>query len=172
MRWLVRLVILAAIGALAVFAGRLALLLVAAVLVLALAGAIMAAVRGSRAVTAFRRNWSAQGKDLLIVYSNSPQSGPHVEQEWLPRWRDRAVVLNWSDRAQWPQSPEVDLFRAVVGRKERNPVVIVVPRTGAIKVLRYWRAFRERAQGKDDTLRAMESRLDALLDEEPPIERL
>ena len=172
MRWLVRLLILAAIGALAVFAGRLALLLLAAVLVLALAGAIMAAVRGSRAVSGFRRNWSAQGKDLLIVYSNNPQSAPHVEQEWLPRWRDRAVVLNWSDRTQWPESPEVDLFRAVVGRKEHNPVIIVVPRTGAIKVLRYWRAFRERAQGKDETLRAMESRLDALLQEEPPIERL
>jgi hypothetical protein len=172
MRWFVRLFILAAILALAIFAGRIVLVLLGAMLVVAFVGAMMAAVRGSRAVSAFRRSWAAQGKDLVIVYSNSPQSAQYVQEEWLPHWHDRAVILNWSERAQWTESPEVDLFRAVVGRKEHNPVVIVVPRTGAIKVLRFWRAFRELAQGKNKTLRAMESQLDALLAEEPPIERL
>src|SRR5919112_1517073 len=117
MRWTVRLVILAAIVALAIFAGRIVLVLFGALLVLAFVAATIAAIRGSRAVRAFRRTWGAQGKDLLIVYSNSPHWQRYVEEEWLPHWRDRAVILNWSDRARWTHSPEVDLFHAVVGRK-------------------------------------------------------
>ena len=172
MRWVVRLGILAAIIALAVFAGRLMMTLLGAVVGVALASAMIAAVRGSRAVRAFRRTWGAQGKDLLIVYSNNPHWQRYIEEEWLPRWRERAVILNWTERAQWRDEPEVALFRTVVGRKEHNPVAIVVPRTGAIKVLRFWRAFREMAQGKEQTFRTIEAQLDALLSEAPPIEQL
>ena len=172
MRWIVRLAILAVIVALAVFAGRFMMALLGAVVGAALASAILAAVRGSRAVRAFRRTWGAQGKDLLIVYSNSPHWQRYIEEEWLPHWRDRAVVLNWTERAKWAAGPEVELFRTVVGRKEHNPVAIVVPQTGAIKVLRFWRAFREMAQGKEQTFRTIEAQLDALLNAPPPIERL
>jgi hypothetical protein len=173
MRWVVRLVIVAALVALAVFAGRLMMTLLGAVVGVALASALIAAVRGSRAVRAFRRTWGVQGKDLLIVYSNSPHWQRYIEEEWLPHWRERAVILNWSHRAQWTDGPEVELFRAVVGRKEHNPVAIVVPQTGAIKVLRFWRAFREMAQGKEQTFRTIEAQLEALLNESPPpIERL
>jgi hypothetical protein len=50
---------------------------------------------GSGAVKRFRAVWHPQGKDLLLVYSNSPNWQQHVEEQWLPKWRQRAVVLNW-----------------------------------------------------------------------------
>jgi hypothetical protein len=50
-----------------------------------------------RAVVRFRREWHPKGKDLLLVYSNSPHWQLYVEEHWLPNWDRRAVVLNWSE---------------------------------------------------------------------------
>src|SRR5918911_507082 len=57
--------------------------------------------RDYRAVRRFRAVWGARGRDLLLVYSNSPNWQPYVEANWLPRWGERAVVLNWSERSRW-----------------------------------------------------------------------
>lgn len=82
-----------------------------------------------RAVRRFRSIWGIQGKDLLLVYSNSPHWQRHVEENWLPRWGHRVVVLNWSERSKWarPARAEVALFRAFAGGREFNPLGIVVP---------------------------------------------
>ena len=110
----------------------------------------------------FRRVWGRQGKDLLIVYSNSPNWQAYVEEHWLPRWGHRAVVLNWSQRKQWERrQPEVGLFHAVAGTAEFNPLGVVVPLTGQrARVVRFWRAFRDFKHGKDDRLRKAEAELD------------
>lgn len=105
------------------------------------------------------------GKDLLIVYSNSPHWQRYIEEGWLPRWRSRAVVLNWSERKTWDGSrPEVQLFRAHAGDYEFNPLAIVVPPTGRrAHIVRFWRAFRDAKHGKDRLLRRAEANLDAYL---------
>jgi hypothetical protein len=124
-----------------------------------------------RAVSRFRAAWQSQGKDLLLVYSNSPNWKRYVEEKWLPRWGARAVVLNWSERQTWRRQrrPEVALFRAFAGDREFNPLVIVVPQKGrAARVLRFWRAFRDYKHGKDGPLRFAEAELEACLDATGP----
>ena len=39
-----------------------------------------------RAVRRFRGEWGEQGRDILLVYSNSPNWQAYVEQVWLERW--------------------------------------------------------------------------------------
>jgi hypothetical protein len=119
-----------------------------------------------RALTRFRAIWGTQGRDLLLVYSNSPHWQRYIEAAWLPKWGHRAVVLNWSERRQWgrPAPPEVALFRAFAGGTEFNPLAIVVPARGRhVHVVRFWRAFRDFKHGKNRLLQAAEEELARLL---------
>ena len=137
-----------------------------------IAGIVVAAYfvsvwRRWRVIHLFRAAWQSQGRDLLLDYSNSPNWKRYVEEEWLPRWGDRAVVLNWSERQNWrhERRPEIALFRAFAGDREFNPLGIVVPHKGrSARVVRFWRAFREYKHGKDGSLRAAEADLEACLD--------
>src|SRR5260370_25590153 len=142
------------------------LIILAAAVALVIAGAYLGHLwRRWRAVRRFRALWQAQGRDLLLVYSNSPNWKRYVEEKWLPRWGNRAVVLNWSDRQNWQRRrPEVALVRAFAGDREFNPLGIVVPQRGcAARVIRFWRAFREYRHGKDRLLRVAEAELEASL---------
>jgi hypothetical protein len=124
----------------------------------------IAAWQGSVAIRRFRRRYGPEGKDLLLVYSNNPPWQEYVESRWLPRWSTRAVVVNWSDRGRWSGAePEVALFRAIAGGRERHPIAIVVPPEGPVRVIRFWRAFREWRQGKELALRTKESELESVL---------
>ncbi len=123
--------------------------------------------RKAAAVRRFRGVWGSQGKDLLLVYSNSPHWKTYVETHWLPRWGSRAVVVNWSERQRWrfehPQ--EAQLFSAFAGSREFNPLAIVLPADGwrDVRVVRFWQAFREYKHGKDSTLRRAEATLEQIL---------
>ena len=125
--------------------------------------------RYTTGIRRFRRAYGPQGKDLLLVYSESPHWQRYVEQRWLPRWGSRAVVLNWSDRAEWSaaDTPEAALFRSVAGDREFNPLAVVVPRRGRIRVVRFWRAFRDYKHGKDRALRDAERELEEALRSPP-----
>jgi hypothetical protein len=122
-----------------------------------------------RAVQRFRAVWEPQGKDLLLVYSNSPHWQQYVETNWLTRWGARAVVLNWSERHIWQTRaratpPEVALFQAFSGSREFNPLAIVVPRRGhAVHIVRFWRAFRDHKHGKAAGLRICEAQVEEYL---------
>jgi hypothetical protein len=122
--------------------------------------------RERRAAARFRRDWRLHGKDLLLVYSNSPHWQRYVEEHWLPKWGGRAVVLNWSERKTWAQngSSEAELFRIFGGAREFNPLAIVVPPGRAVKVIRFWRAFRDFKHGKDQPLRVAETELASAVD--------
>jgi hypothetical protein len=132
-------------------------------LVLAYAAAYVAFTR--LVLWYFRLVHVVRGRDLLIVYSNSPHWQAYVEREWLPRWRDRAVVLNWSERKQWPRStPAVLLFRAFTGYQAFNPVAMVVPRWwGGPTVVPFWQAFRDLKHGNSLALRHAEGQLEEAL---------
>src|SRR3989442_11465679 len=45
--------------------------------------------------------WCRRGKDVLFVWSESPVWKDRVQTRLLPMLGRRAVVLNWSQRAQW-----------------------------------------------------------------------
>jgi hypothetical protein len=112
----------------------------------------------------FRREYRSIGKDLLLVYSNSPHWQSWVEANWMPRWQTRAVILNWSERAFWKRSqPEVALFHAMTDQREYNPLAVVVPKHGRPIVVRFWKAFRDYKHGKDSKLKQQEAELEKLL---------
>lgn len=69
--------------------------------------------------------WFPRGRRALVVYSNSPIWQEYFERQVLPELGGRAVVLNWSDRARWPLSLPVALFRLFAGTREFNPLAIV-----------------------------------------------
>jgi hypothetical protein len=109
----------------------------------------------------FHKRWGASGKRMLLVYSNSPNWQAYVETNWLPRLESIAVVLNWSERSTWPERHpfEADVFRTWAGDEEFNPLAIVIPAAGPVRVIRFWQAFRDYKHGKDRTLRAAEAEL-------------
>ena len=164
-RAIVAAILVAAVAAVVVFAGKW----------LALALALLAAwtafvyatdrLKEARLRRAFEREHGAAGRRLVIVYSRSRHWQEHVERHWLPRYGDRAVVLDWSERSRWPRTGApvaVEAFRRWGGAREFNPLVIAVPRRGPVRTVRFWRAFRDRKHGKDRTLRAAEVELERL----------
>ena len=53
---------------------------------------------------------------VLFVYSDSPNWKEYLEANILPKLPANTVVLNWSNRAQWPKfSLPVRLFRCFRG---------------------------------------------------------
>ena len=114
----------------------------------------------------FRLTHVARGRDLLIVYSNSPHWQAYVEREWLARWGHRSVVLNWSERKRWRfWTPSVLLFRAYTGYRGFNPIAMVVPRWwGRPTVIPFWQAFRDLKHGRDSALRHAEHQLEDALE--------
>ena len=165
--FLIALVALAA----AIFFWKITIAFVLAVATLRALAWLVEAVRKRRAVMRFRAlHQRGNHKDLLIVYSNSPNWQRYIEQHWLPKWHDRAVVLNWSERRLWTRKdPAVRLYRAYVNSSppfgsEYNPLAIVVPARGhRVHVVRFWRAFRDFKHGKDRLLRHAEADLESLL---------
>ena len=122
--------------------------------------------QGAVAIRRFRRQYGREGKDLLLVYSNSPHWQHYVESEWLPRWGERAVVVNWSERSRWSgDEPEIVLFRSIAGSRAYNPIAVVVPPKGPVRVVRFWRAFRDKKHGKHGPLEHKEHELQWALDQ-------
>ena len=115
-----------------------------AVLVLLVAAGVHYTQR-LRATAAFRNRYAGEGKDVLIVYTNSALWAEHIDANWIPRWGHRAVVLNRT--RPWQQaSPEAALWVAMAGTAEHTPVIIVVPKRGLPRIVRFFLAFRDRSQ--------------------------
>ncbi len=123
-------------------------------------------VRG-RATRRFREAYHPAGKDLLLVYSASPHWQPIIEEEWIPRWAARAVLLNRSTPRQ-ENTPEESLWRAWTGDREHTPVAIVVPEQGTPVVVPFFLAFRDRKHGKDATLARAVAALEVALPDRRP----
>ena len=159
-------VVLAGLFALLVsVAGALGPLLFSVVAALLAAGAWWWHVRARQhAIAAFRAAHRATGKDVLVVYTDSPHWKEYIETRWLPRWGDRAIAF---DRSKpWREDQvEARLWRAVAGMAEHTPVVIVVPARGKVQIVRFWLAFRDFKHGKDKRLREAEARLATILGE-------
>ncbi len=117
-----------------------------------------------RAIAAFRAAYRTTGKDVLVVYTDSPHWKEYIETRWLTRFGDRAISFDRS--LPWHEDQvEARLWRAVAGPVEHTPVVIVVPARGKVQVVRFWLAFRDYKHGKDGRLREAEARLAEILGE-------
>ena len=151
-------------------------------------------VAGRRLRRRFAARWGQEGKRGLLVYSNSPHWQQYIEHEWLLRFRDQLVVMNWSERQRWPREHPLEhaIFRRWAGRRDFNPLAIVFrppampwttlrawaqalrqldpagmlsPNPPAVEIVRFHGPFRDFRHGKVLPLRAAEERLAGLLAE-------
>jgi hypothetical protein len=103
--------------------------------------------------------WAPRGRRVLFVYSDSPVWGEYIRARMLPRLPANAVVLNWSERSTWrTASLAVWAFRHYGGRREFNPLGLLIPTVGKVRIYRFWRPFREFKHGKPESLVALEAR--------------
>jgi hypothetical protein len=101
--------------------------------------------------------WCPAGTRVLFVYSNSPVWQSYIESNILPRLPADSVVLNWSERRGWPRwSLSTAIFRFFAGRREFNPLAVVVEPRHWGRTFRFWRAFRDAKHGKPDALHRVE----------------
>lgn len=92
--------------------------------------------------------WIPRGKDVLLIYSDSPIWHDYMIREILPLVTGRAVVLNWSERSRWSKfSFTVHVFRSFSGGAEFNPMVVLFRPLRAARYFRFWSAFKEWKRG-------------------------
>ena len=113
----------------------------------------------------FWRAHASRGRPVLFVYSESPNWQPYIEANILPRIRDRAVILNWSERRLWPSASlwEARFFNRFAGDREFNPIALVYRAPGRVKTVRFHKAFLDFKHGKESALRAAEAELFSLV---------
>jgi hypothetical protein len=108
--------------------------------------------------------WLPRGKDILLVYSDSPIWREYVLSEILPLVQGRAVVLNWSERSKWSQwSFRVHLFRAFGGYREFNPLVVLFRPFRRARSFRFWLPFKDWKRGYREPVERLRQELSAVL---------
>ncbi len=118
----------------------------------------------------FRKKWGPEGKNILFVYSESPNWKDYIEREIIPKLSPYAVYLNYSKRAEWKHKKplEAKIWKQWGGVREFNPMAIVIPDRGKIKTVRFYQAFRDYKHGKDHLLRQKEGELYNLISQNKP----
>lgn len=90
--------------------------------------------------------WLPHGKDILLVYSDSPTWRDYMMNEIALLVAERAIVLNWSERRNWRWwSLATHVFRSC-GR-EFNPMVLLFRPISRTRVFRFWSAFQDWKHG-------------------------
>lgn len=103
--------------------------------------------------------WLPRGKDVLVVYSDSPHWQADFEQRILPALGQRTVVLNWSQRRQWKRSLATLAFRHFGGHVDFNPLVVVLRPLRRGRVFRLHRAYLDKAHGNPESLNGLTAKL-------------
>ena len=104
--------------------------------------------------------WLPRGKDVLLVYSDSPVWHDYMSVAVLPLVQDRAVILNWSRRKKWPKlSLATHAFRIFGSHREYIPIVVVFRPLNRAVVFRLWRAFKDWKHGYREPLENLRQRL-------------
>ena len=110
-----------------------------------------------------RLRWTRRGVQCLVVHSHSPLWEEHIASQWLARFGDRAVTLDWSQRSAWSESLAVDLFRYFGGTRNFNPAVLVFRGLRRPLVFRFYYAFHEARIGRPRYLEELEQAMFAAL---------
>ena len=104
--------------------------------------------------------WLPRGKDILLVYSDSPIWRDYMIQEVLPLVQDRAVLLNWSERSKWRRwAFPVYVFRNFAGGQKYNPVVMLFRPFRRVQIFRFWSAFKDWKHGCTDSVTELRNQL-------------
>lgn len=98
--------------------------------------------------------WLPDGKDTLVIYSDSPHWKEYFETEVNPKLSSRSFVLNWSHRKQWSNLTLPTLaFNGFSGAREFNPLVIVFRLWRWPRRFRFFKAFRDLKHRNQATIR-------------------
>ena len=108
--------------------------------------------------------WLPNGKDTLLVYSDSPIWHDYMTEQVLPFVKDRAIILNWSERSTWRRwRLTQQVFYSFGGRREFNPMVIIFRPIRRAEVFRFWSAFKDWKDGHAGHVEELTNRLRAAL---------
>jgi hypothetical protein len=109
--------------------------------------------------------WLPRGRRVVFVYSESPQWRTHIERDVLTRLPPRSAVLNWSQRSDWPSwSLAVWLFKWHGGRREFNPLGIVIRPLRPALVFRFWPAYQHLKKDRPGFLQVAEAQFFAAVE--------
>jgi hypothetical protein len=108
--------------------------------------------------------WLPRGRDVLVVYSNSPVWQRYFEEQVLPVLASRCVVLNWSERQRWRFSMPVLLFRCFGGEREFNPLAVVFQPFRWPRRFRFYKPFKAFKHGRPEEVERLRGELFELLD--------
>lgn len=97
--------------------------------------------------------WCAKGRNVLFVYSDSPNWKEYIETNILPRFDNRVVVLNWSNRSKWKTSLAKLVFQHWGGRREFNPLGVIFKPFHRTRVFRFHKPFMDFKHGKSENLK-------------------
>ena len=104
--------------------------------------------------------WLTYKKQFVVfVYSNSPNWQDYMEREVLPYIQDRAVIMNWSERKKWKNSPAVLAFHYFGGQRNFNPMGIVFRPFRFAKTYRFYEAFKEFKRGEPNKVDELKRQL-------------
>lgn len=96
---------------------------------------------------------------VLFVYSDSPIWKEYMEREILPFIKDRAIILNWSERKSWKQSLSTFVFRYFGGSRNFNPIAIVLRPFQVAKTYRFYQAFKKFKHGNPEEVQEIKNKL-------------
>jgi hypothetical protein len=108
--------------------------------------------------------WLPRGKDILVVYSDSPIWHEYMTNEVLPLLQERAVVLNWSERNRLPRSSlRVRVFHCFGGSREFNPLVVMFHPFRRARTFRFWLPFKDWKRGYREPVERLRQELLSVL---------
>lgn len=99
----------------------------------------------------FYCKWIKKGKNIIFVYSDSPNWKIYVEENILPKLESSCITLNWSERSKWKDDNllESRIFYHWGGYNDYNPMAIIFISFFKVKTVRFYEAFKEYKHGKD-----------------------
>jgi|SRR5215831_7660483 len=104
--------------------------------------------------------WLPRGKNVLLVYSDSPIWHEYMVTQVMPLVEDQAIVLNWSERSKWPWwSFPAYVFHRFAGDREFNPVLVLFRPFQRAKVFRFWSAFKQWKRGDRERVEQLRQEL-------------
>tara|TARA_R110002096_G_scaffold435139_1_gene659482 strand:- start:1735 stop:2214 length:480 start_codon:yes stop_codon:yes gene_type:complete len=108
----------------------------------------------------FRLKHKFPKKNILFIYSNSPNWKDYIDDNLLDKLQPSTIFLNWSERSNWNTSQlEVKVFKHWASDREFNPMAIVFEENSKVRTIRFYKAFKNRNHGDEKLLQLKEKEL-------------